>query len=149
MIMWNIFKRKKKSADLQKASPSIDVLGWSGPHNVHYTFKIKQSQFVGGYLNVWVEYHNVGRDFIDEHTRGVISGLELVGIRNDEGGAPGTSFIYEVAPSNANSIKNVEIAKGESVLGLQDCDFNCRMKVYFRPRLDTNEGMLLLHEHEI
>ena len=149
MIMWNIFKRKKKSADLQKASPSIDVLGWSGPHKVHYTFKIKQSQFVGGYLNVWVEYHNVGRDFIDEHTRGVISGLELVGIRNDEGGEPSTSFIYEVAPSNANSIKNVEIAKGESVLGLQECDFKCRMKIYFRPRLDTNEGMLLLHEHEI
>ena len=149
MIMWNIFKRKKKSADLQKVSPLIDVLGWSGPHNVHYTFKIKQSQFVGGYLNVWVEYHNVGRDFIDEHTRGVISGLELVGIRNDEGGEPGTSFIYEVAHSNANSIKNVEIAKGKSVLGLQDCDFKCRMKVYFRPRLDTNEGMLLLHEHEI
>ena len=149
MIRWNIFKRKIKNTGLQKVSLSIDVLGWSGPHNVHYTFKIKQSQFVGGYLNVWVEYHNVGRDFIDEHTRGVISGLELVDIRNDEGGDPGTSFIYEVAPSNANSIKNVEIANGESVLGLQDCDFKCVMRIFFRPRLDTNEGMLLLHEHEI
>ena len=149
MIRWNIFKRKIKNTGLQKESPSIDVLGWSGPHNVHYTFKIKQSQFAGGYLNVWVEYHDVGRDFIDSHTNGVVSGLELVDIRNGEGGEPGTSFIYKVAPSNANSIKNVEIANGESVLGLQDCDFNCCMRIYFRPRLDTKEGMLLLHEHEI
>ena len=146
MIRWNIFKRKIKNTGLQKESPSIDVLGWSGPHNVHYTFKIKQSQFAGGYLNVWVEYHDVGRDFIDSHTNGVVSGLELVDIRNGE---PGTSFIYKTAPSNANSIKNVWIANGESVLGLQDCDFNCCMRIYFRPRLDTKEGMLLLHEHEI
>ena len=149
MIKWNIFQRKIKNTGLQKESPSIDVLGWSGPHNVHYTFKIKQSQFAGGYLSVWVEYHDVGRDFIDSHTNGVVSGLELVDIRNGEGGEPGTSFIYKVAPSNANSIKNVEIANGESVLGLQDCDFNCCMRIYFRPRLDTKEGMLLLHEHEI
>ena len=149
MIRWNIFKRKIKDTGLQKESPSIDVLGWSGPHNVHYTFKIKQSQFAGGYLNVWVEYHDVGRDFIDSHTNGVVSGLELVDIRNGEGGEPGTSFIYKVAPSNANSIKNVEIANGESVLGLQDCDFNCCMRIYFRPIFDTKEGMLLLHEHEI
>ena len=149
MIRWNIFKRKIKNTGLQKESPSIDVLGWSGPHNVHYTFKIKQSQFAGGYLNVWVEYHDVGRDFIDSHTNGVVSGLELVDIRNGEGGEPGTSFIYKVAPSNANSITNVEIANGESVLGLQDCDFNCCMRIYFRPRLDTKEGMLLLHEYEI
>ena len=149
MIRWNIFKRKIKNTGLQKESPSIDVLGWSGPHNVHYTFKIKQSQFAGGYLNVWVEYHDVGRDFIDSHTNGVVSGLELVDIRNGEGREPGTSFIYKIVPSNANSIKNVEIANGESVLGLQDCDFNCVMKVYFRPRLDTQERMLLLHEHEI
>lgn len=149
MIRWNIFKRKIKNTGLQKESPSIDVLGWSGPHNVHYTFKIKQSQFAGGYLNVWVEYHDVGRDFIDSHTNGVVSGLELVDIRNGEGGEPGTSFIYKTAPSNANSIKNVWIANGESVLGLQDCDFNCCMRIYFRPRLDTKEGMLLLHEHEI
>ena len=149
MIKWNIFKRKIKNTGLQKESPSIDVLGWSGPHNVHYTFKIKQSQFAGGYLNVWVEYHDIGRDFIDSHTNGVVSGLELVDIRNGESGEPGTSFIYKIAPSNANSIKNVEIANGESVLGLQDCDFNCCMRIYFRPRLDTKEGMLLLHEHEI
>ena len=149
MIRWNIFKRKIKETGLHKVSPSIDVLGWSGPHNVHYTFKIKQSQFSDGYLNIWVEYHNVGKDFIDRHTQGVVSGLELVDMRNDEDGGSGTSFIYKVAPSNVNSIKNVEIAKGESVLGLQDCDFKCCMRIYFRPRIDTQEGMLLLHEHEI
>ena len=149
MIKWNVFKCKNKDKDVQQVCPTIDVLGWSGPHNVHYTFKIKQSQFADGYLNVWVENHNVGKDFIDRHTNGVVSGLELVDIRNDESGETGTSFIYKVAPSNVNSIKNIEIADGESVLGLQDCDFQCRMKVYFRPRLDTKEGMLLLHEHEI
>lgn len=149
MIKWNIFLRKIKNTGLQKVSPSIDVLGWSGPHNVHYTFKIKQSQFTEGYLNVWVEYNDVGRDFIDSQTKGVVSGLELVDIRNDEDGESGTSFIYIVAPANSNSIRNVEICKGESVLGLQDCDFKCRMRIYYRPRLDTKEGMLLLHEHEI
>lgn len=149
MTWWNVFKRKTKNTVLQKERPAIDVLGWSGPRNVHYTFKIKQSQFAEGFLNVWVEYHNVGRDFIDEHTSGVIAGLELVDIRNDEDGEPGTSFIYKVAPSNVNSIKNVEIANGESVLGLQDCDFKCGMRIYFRQSLDTKDGMLLLHEHEI
>lgn len=149
MIKWNIFKRKSRRTDIQKERPTIEMLGWSGPHNVHYTFKIRQSQFADGYLNVWVEYHNVDRDFIDSQTQGVVSGLELVDIRNDEDGEPGTSFIYKVAPSNTKSIKNVEIAEGESVLGLQDCDFNCCMRIYFRPRLDTKEGMLLLHEHEI
>lgn len=105
--------------------------------------------FANGYLNVWIEYDNVGRDFIDSHTCGVVSGLELVDIRNGEDGESGTSFIYKVSPSNVNSIKNVEVARGESVLGLQDCDFKCCMRIYFRPRLDTQEGMKLLHEHEI
>ena len=145
MIKWNIFKRKTGKT----GNPTIEILGWSGPRNVHYTFKIKQGQFANGYLNVWIEYHNAGRDFIDNHTSGVISGLELVDIRNGEDGGSGTSFIYKVTPSNVNSIKNVEMARGESVLGLQDCDFKCRMRIYFRPRLDTQEGMKLLHEHEI
>lgn len=149
MIKWNIFKRKKDNKGYQKESPTIELLGWSGPWNIHYTFKIKQSQFSDGYLNVWVEYHDVGKEFIDSQTKGVISGFELVDIRNSEDGEPGTSFIYKVVPPNYNSIKNVEIAKGESVLGVQDCDFKCRMRIYYRPRLDTKEGMLLLHEHEI
>ena len=148
-MKWNIFKRKTENTVSPKDSPTIEVLGWCGSRNVHYTFKIKQSQFANGYLNVWLEYHNVDRDFIDSHTCGAVSGLELVDIRNGEDGGPGTSFIYKVAPSNVNSIKNVEITKGESVLGLQDCDFKCCMKIYYRPRLDTQEGMLLLHEHEI
>jgi len=149
MTWWNVFKRKTKNNVLQKERPTIDVLGWSGPYNVHYTFKIKQSQFAEGFLSVWVEYRNVGMEFIDKHTNGVISGLELVDIRNDEDGEPGTSFIYKVATSNMDNVKNVEIANGESVLGLQDCDFKCGMRIYFRPSLDTKDGMLLLHEHEI
>ena len=55
MTWWNVFKRKTKNTVLQKERPAIDVLGWSGPRNVHYTFKIKQSQFAEGFLNVWVE----------------------------------------------------------------------------------------------
>lgn len=141
-MKWNFFKKEKEK-------PTIEVLGWSGPESIHYTFKIKQSQFADGYLNVWVEYNNVGKDFIETHTNNVISGLELIDIKNEEDGEHGTSFIYKVAPLNTTLIKNVEIEKGESVLGLQDCDFSCCMKVFYRPRLHTREGMLLLHEHEI
>ena len=38
----------------------------------------------------------------------------------------------------------MEIHSGESVIGLQDCDFSCRIFINVRPSLDDTSGMVRL-----
>lgn len=130
-------------------TPNIDVIGWSGPGSVYFTFKIKQKEFQNSYLNIWFEYDDLSIDFIKNHTEGVISGLRLVDIRHKESGEIGTSFLYEIAAEECPPIAGVKKEKGESVIGIQDCDFKCSIRVSFRPQFETTLGMQLLYQGEI
>ena len=126
--------------------PKFEVLMWVG---THFTAKFDQESFPKGYLNIWFEYSKIGNEFISEHIDGFISGFKLISIRNNEFGQPGTNVIYQIDPQNRMSIPDVEFNDGESVIGVQDCDFQCMMKVSFRPSLDTLDGSIPLYEWEI
>lgn len=126
--------------------PRFEVLRWVG---THFTGKFDQASFSNGYLNIWFEYTMIGGEFISEHIDGFISGFKLISIRNNEFGQPGTNVIYQIDPQNRMSIPDVEFNDGESVIGVQDCDFQCMMKVSFRPSLDTLDGSIPLYEWEI
>ena len=124
----------------------IKALGWV---NTHFTFVLNQTVFTKGYLNIWLEYSNIDADFIHRHIDGFVSGLQLVDIRNREGGVSGTNLIYRIYTEDTASIPDMEIHPGESVIGLQDCDFSCRIIVSSRPSLDDTTGMVRLYEYEI
>lgn len=119
---------------------------WVG---THFTVKFDQESFPKGYLNIWFENSKIGEEFIKEHIEGFISGFKLISIRNNEFGQLGTNVIYQIDPQNRMSIPDVEFNDGESVIGVQDCDFQCMMKVSFRPSLDTLDGSIPLYEWEI
>lgn len=129
-----------------KDQPKFEALMWVGNH---FTLKFDQADFSQGYLNIWFEYSNVGEEFIRRHTEGFVSGLKLISIRNKEFGLSGTNFIFQIAPQHYVPIPEVEFTAGESVIGVQDCDFSCIMKISFRPSLDTLDGSIPLYEWEI
>lgn len=129
-----------------KIEPKIDALWWVG---THFAFKIYQESFKGGYLNIWYEYGNINDDFLRWHTDGFISGLKLVAIRNCENGEPGSNVIYEIDSNHFASIPNVQHNSGESIIGIQDCDFKCKIKVGYRPSLDNPQDIQVLFEYEI
>lgn len=126
--------------------PKYEVLRWVG---THFTGKFDQASFSKGYLNIWFEYSNVGEEFFKSQMEGFVSGFKLVSIRNKEFGLSGTNFIFQVDPQHYVPIPGVEFKAGESVIGVQDCDFCCIMKVSFRPSLDTFDGSIPLYEWEI
>ena len=118
---------------------------WQG---THFTAKFEQASFPKGYLNVWLEYSNVSEETVRRQTGGFVSGFRLIAIRNEELGKRGTNIIYQIDTENHTPIPGVDF-KGESVYGIQDFDFNCKMKVSFRPSLDNVDGLILLYEWEI
>lgn len=126
--------------------PVFEVLMWQG---THFTAKFEQASFPKGYLNVWLEYSDVSEKIVREQTEGFVSGFRLIAIRNEEFGKPGTNIIYQIDPENHSSIPRVDFKEGESVFGIQDFDFNCIMKVSFRPSLDNVDGLIPLYEWEI
>ena len=129
-----------------KKEPKIKALWWV---EAHFTFKIIQETFKGGYLNIWYEYGNINEDFLHRHTDGFISGLKLVAIRNRENGEPGSNVIYEIDPCHFASIPNVQCNPGESIIGIQDCDFKCAIRVGYRPDLDNPQNIQVLFKYEI
>ena len=126
--------------------PKFEVLRWVG---THFTGKFDQTSFPKGYLNIWFENSKIGEEFIKEHIEGFISGFKLISIRNNEFGQLGTNVIYQIDPQNRMPIPDVKFNDGESMIGVQDCDFQCMMKVSFRPSLDTLDGSIPLYEWEI
>lgn len=86
---------------------------------------------------------------VRRQTEGFVSGFKLIAIRNEEFGESGTNIIYQIVPENYVPIPSVDFNKGESVFGIQDFDFNCMMKVSFRPSLDSVEGLIPLYDWEI
>lgn len=126
--------------------PKFKVLMWQG---THFTAKFDQASFPKGYLNVWLEYSDVNAETVRRQTEGFVSGFKLIAIRNKEFGESGTNIIYQIAPENYVPIPRVDFTKGESVFGIQDFDFNCMMKVSFRPSLDSVDGLIPLYEWEI
>lgn len=130
----------------ETAKPKFEVLMWQG---THFTCKFDQASFSNGYLNVWLEYSDVNAETVRRQTEGFVSGFKLIAIRNKEFGESGTNIIYQIAPENYVPIPSVDFNKGESVFGIQDFDFNCMMKVSFRPSLDSVEGLIPLYDWEI
>ena len=126
--------------------PKFEVLMWVG---THFTAKFDQASFSNGYLNIWIEYPMAGEEFVRNHMEGFISGFKLISIRNNECGQSGTNFIFQVDPQHHAPIPEVDLKAGESVIGVQDCDFQCMMKVSFRPSLDTLDGSIPLYNWEI
>ena len=129
-----------------RPEPKFKVLAWVG---THYTFKFDQASFPKGYLNLWFEYPDIGAEFVSSHMGGFVSGFRLVAIRNREQGTPGTNVIYQVDRGHSVSVPGVDIVPGESVIGVEDCDFKCEMTVSFRPSTDHADGMVPLFSHEI
>ena len=126
--------------------PKFEVLMWQG---THFTAKFEQASLPKGYLNVWLEYSDVSEKIVKSQTEGFVSGFRLIAIRNEEFGKPGTNIIYQIDPENHTPIPGVDFKEGESVFGIQDFDFNCIMKVSFRPSLDNVDGLIPLYEWEI
>lgn len=124
----------------------FEVLMWCG---AYFTAKFDQKSFPHGYLNIWLEYSDIDDEFVKRHTDGFVSGFRLIAIRNKEFGEKGTNIIYQVNPWLYVPIPDVQFQPTESVIGIRDCDFNCRMKVSFRPSLDNLEGLIPLYEWEI
>ncbi|MCR4847738.1 MAG: hypothetical protein K5920_02660 [Bacteroidales bacterium] len=126
--------------------PKFEVLMWQG---THFTAKFEQASFPKGYLNVWLEYSEIREETVRRQTEGFVSGFRLIAIRNEEFGQPGTNIIYQIDPEDHTLIPKIDIKEGESVFGIQDFDFNCIMKVSFRPSLDNLDGLIPLYEWEI
>lgn len=143
-LLKDIEKNLHKEETIDK--PKFEVLRWVG---THFTGKFDQASISKGYLNFWFEYSNVGEEFFKSQMEGFVSGFKLVSIRNKEFGLSGTNFIFQVDPQHYVPIPGVEFKAGESVIGVQDCDFSCIMKVSFRPSLDTLNGSIPLYEWEI
>lgn len=133
----------ERNTDLK---PQFEVLMWQG---THFTAKFEQASFPKGYLNVWLEYSDVREETVRRQTEGFVSGFRLIAIRNEEFGQPGTNIIYQIDPEDHTLIPKIDIKEGESVFGIQDFDFNCLMKVSFRPSLDNLDGLIPLYEWEI
>ena len=148
MKLSDFFHRKKGDAApaADSRTPRYRVLGWAGNH---FFGKFDQASFRTGYLNVWLEYSDLYEGFLEKHMNGFFSGFEFVTMRSREDGQPGTNIIFRPEPGSHADIPGVEILPGESVMGIKDFDFQCRMVVSYRPSLQSVVGMVHLYEHEI
>ena len=77
---------------------------------------------------------------------GYFSGFEFVTMRSREDGQPGTNIIFRPNPEHQAVIPGLEILSGESVMGIKDFDFQCRMVVSYIPSLLSFEGMVPLYD---